>query len=277
MKNTTKHSFGVIALRVSKLGHLQVLLVRRKDSLAACDFLNSSNRITVAYMHRIAKGITFTEQQMLLYMDMNKLLERTVPIFSEQISNKRRKRLNWRRSHIRRRVNKLRNTYLLKEVLLRNRSNWVEPEWEFPKGRQNSTHEKEHACAAREFSEETGIAQSNLRLYDTSCTESYIGTNNVHYCHRYYLGTVCDDAQPIFDPYQFIGQRYEISGVRWVNVDNAHTLFRPYTARIKSDCLQYFIEYVLMHPYCIIRNPELGPIGPPSKDMKTSPRLMIAV
>lgn len=262
---TTKKSYGVIALRMSPVtGHLQVLLIRRRESLAACDFINSTTRLTTSYMYRIAQGITRAERNKFLYMSVDKILDRLLPAHTEtmQLSKKRRKRVKWRRGHIAKRISKLRNTPALRDILTHTDPLWEEPEWEFPKGRKLSANEKMHACAAREFSEETGIPQSHLRLYEhVFCSESYIGTNDIHYLHTYFMGTVSGNTQPVYDPSQFPGQRYEISGVCWVDINKAFPLFRPHTARIKSDCLKYFVNYALMHPYCVMKTPCLAPIG----------------
>ena len=44
-------------------------------------------------------------------------------------------------------------------------SNWIEPEWEVPKGRRN-LNESDIDCALREFTEETGYKGHNLTHID---------------------------------------------------------------------------------------------------------------
>ena len=246
-----KKSYGVIALRMSN-DKLQVLLIRRRESLAACDFLNSLTRLTPRYMARVAQGLTKDECDILLHTNVNTIIQAHIPS-DEQLrllSKKRQKRIRWRRDHMRRRITQLRcNTGLMKP-LTRNYANmYLEPEWEFPKGRLLSHNEKQHDCAVREFSEETGIPQSHIIIYDkVFCTESYIGTNHVHYSHKYFYASVRPDSLPVFDPSQNPGQRYEISDTQWMDVDdNLIHLFRPHTAEIKMDCLRYMTRYAMVN------------------------------
>ena len=62
------------------------------------------------------------------------------------------------------------------------------PEWGVPKGRRQNK-ESDLKCALREFSEETGIMSSNIKIYKNviPLEEIYIGLNGIEYKHTYFL------------------------------------------------------------------------------------------
>ena len=82
-------------------------------------------------------------------------------------------------------VNKLFN---LNVALKETQSCQLEPEYGFPKGRRNIS-ESDHACACREFKEESGVPLQNIRVHNElpPFTEIFVGCNGVRYRHVYYL------------------------------------------------------------------------------------------
>ena len=48
-------------------------------------------------------------------------------------------------------------------LINKSTTNWIETEWEFPKGRRNF-QEKDLTCALREFEEETGCNKNSLKI-----------------------------------------------------------------------------------------------------------------
>ena len=53
----------------------------------------------------------------------------------------------------------------LKDIVEMSKTKWMETEWEFPKGRRNQK-EKDLDCALREFEEETGIHQTDIKIVE---------------------------------------------------------------------------------------------------------------
>jgi ADP-ribose pyrophosphatase YjhB (NUDIX family) len=64
---------------------------------------------------------------------------------------------------------------------------YTSPEWGFPKGRRN-LHEKNLACATREFQEETSYSKNDIQLLDKliPSQEVFKGTNGIPYKHIYF-------------------------------------------------------------------------------------------
>ena len=81
----------------------------------------------------------------------------------------------------------------LEEIVKKSNTNWIETEWEFPKGRRNYK-EKDLDCALREFEEETGISASKLNIIENVLPfeETFIGTNHKSYKHKYFLAYLND-------------------------------------------------------------------------------------
>ena len=54
-------------------------------------------------------------------------------------------------------------TYTLEDLIRASDTNWMNPEWGFPKGRRNYM-EKDISAGIREFEEETGIHRQNMDI-----------------------------------------------------------------------------------------------------------------
>lgn len=97
-------------------------------------------------------------------------------------------------------------------------SNTIENVWEFPKGRKRDLREPEIECALREFTEETGIPESRVRIVNPGVHYNYHDTKHgVKYVCIYYLAQLIpgDDiklAPAVMNP----GCYYEISHVKWI-------------------------------------------------------------
>ena len=113
---------------------------------------------------------------------------------------------------------------------------WQEQEWGFPKGRRN-TQEMDYNCALREMSEETGFPTSILRNVHNIMPfeETFIGSNNKNYKHRYYL-MYMDYAQSLGHGGNY--QRDEVSGLDWFSYEDCLARIRPYNVEKLEMLLQ---------------------------------------
>jgi 8-oxo-dGTP pyrophosphatase MutT (NUDIX family) len=94
---------------------------------------------------------------------------------------------------------------------------FIEPEWEFPKGKRKFG-ESFVNCAIRECTEETNISPENIHVYDTLYKENFVGTNNVLYCNNYYISnyTINDS---IYYNYHNKNQNNEIRKIGWFTIE----------------------------------------------------------
>jgi 8-oxo-dGTP pyrophosphatase MutT (NUDIX family) len=105
---------------------------------------------------------------------------------------------------------------------------WLTPEWGFPKGRR-SLRESEITCALREFTEETGLTETQCVIIKNlmPLEENFLGGNRIQYRHRYFLAYCRQNTQVKIDSSNKIMNR-EISDIKWVSFNNAMELIRPY-------------------------------------------------
>lgn len=227
-------SYGVIAMRYldnsiesslfskSPTNHsIQFLLIQRKDSLSYIEFIRGKYSATNdLYMSKLLRGMTQNEQ------------ERLVTYTFEQLWNDIWGNGPIMRSH--------KNEYdaseirfleikdKLPELIKNNPTKWTEPEWGFPKGRRN-THEGDMECAIREFQEETDLKQNEFDIIKNTNTlsETFYGSNNVHYCHKYYLA-ICNYAVDVNMNIDNAHMLREIGNIKWFSFDEA-------VSKIRSD------------------------------------------
>jgi 8-oxo-dGTP pyrophosphatase MutT (NUDIX family) len=103
---------------------------------------------------------------------------------------------------------------------------WNTPEWGFPKGRRNA-FESDYSCAIREFTEETGLMASQLRIFENiqPIKETFLGNNNIHYSHVYYLAWIPNSVTVRLQNENELMTR-EIGGIDWFSMDSAMNLIR---------------------------------------------------
>lgn len=109
-------------------------------------------------------------------------------------------------------------------------TNWLETEWEFPKGRRNY-QEKDLDCAVREFEEETGYQRSDISIIENLIPfeEIFIGSNYKSYKHKYFLAYM-DTEKDILHNFQ----KTEVSKLEWKTLDQCLECIRPYNLEKKN-------------------------------------------
>jgi 8-oxo-dGTP pyrophosphatase MutT (NUDIX family) len=114
----------------------------------------------------------------------------------------------------------------LHHLVLESKSNWDEPEWEFPKGKKMNK-ETDIQCAYREFTEETGIQKDKFKIIENVLPfeETFIGTNYKSYKHKYYLAILNNlDNELNLQHYQ----KSEVSKLEWKTLSQCEESIRPY-------------------------------------------------
>jgi 8-oxo-dGTP pyrophosphatase MutT (NUDIX family) len=112
----------------------------------------------------------------------------------------------------------------LNEIMENSHTQWMETEWEFPKGRRNF-QEKDIDCALREFEEETGLAKKDITIIENLMPfeEIFLGSNHKSYKHKYFLAYT-DKTDDILQNYQ----KTEVSKLEWKTLDECLESIRPY-------------------------------------------------
>ena len=216
-------SYGVIAMRYEipqKNDSIQFLLIKRKDSLSFIELIRGKYAMNdEEYLGTLLENMTQSEQTRLVTDSFEQIWQDIWGSVSRIQSHKNDYKKSEERFLLLR--------PLLDQLLAAHPSIWSEPEWGFPKGRRNS-YERDIHCAIREFVEETGLKESDFTMIHNtkSITESYIGSNQVHYCHKYYLA-VCTPTTEVAVDHTNIHMTREIGDIQWLSFDNAFAKIRP--------------------------------------------------
>jgi 8-oxo-dGTP pyrophosphatase MutT (NUDIX family) len=121
-------------------------------------------------------------------------------------------------------------TIYLENIIEKSDTQWIETEWEFPKGRRNPK-EKDLECALREFEEETGISIAKIRIIENVLPfeEIFIGTNHKSYKHKYFLAYMHEPEEQL-DNFQVT----EVSKLEWKTHAKCLEDIRPYNLEKKK-------------------------------------------
>jgi 8-oxo-dGTP pyrophosphatase MutT (NUDIX family) len=124
------------------------------------------------------------------------------------------------------------------------------PEWGFPKGRRDSG-ETDLQCALRELREETGVIEKDvifIRNLD-SISETFFGSNHIHYCHKYFMFLYNSDKELAYDPSNF-HMVQEIGDLGWFSLEECLNNIRPENIEKKEVLLR---ASSLLRNYCPLK------------------------
>lgn len=229
-------SYGVICYRIvyndqENTLAPEYLMVQRKDSLSYVEFMRGKYDLqNISYMMSLFTNMTEDERQSVLREDFDTLW---TTLWSSNSKNFV-KEYNQSKDKFR----KLKEGYLLKTVnsdviqvsltyLYQNtKSNKIETEWGFPKGRRSYSEEDDKRCALREFKEETCINMNSVRLNRDikPFEEVFTGSNKVRYKHVYYIARFSSFPSEAYEGFvdpENKHQAREIKDVKWFTFDEA--------------------------------------------------------
>ena len=131
--------------------------------------------------------------------------------------------------HLKKGINSFTDSYNLEDLINLSITNWIEPEWEIPKGRRNNM-EKDITTAIREFQEETGILKHKINIINNILPfdEIFTGSNNKSYRHRYFIAYIEGDV--VLSNYQ----KCEVSNINWFSLENSLKIIRKYNLEKKE-------------------------------------------
>ena len=117
--------------------------------------------------------------------------------------------------------------------------NYKTQEWGFPKGRR-SRNETVEECALREFSEETGINLSDIKIIDEiePIEENLIGTNGIKYRHIYFVAELINDIKIE------LKDNGEIGDIGFFSYNDAISMIREYHLDKRDIILNLYMHYI---------------------------------
>ncbi len=203
--------------------NISVLMVKRKDSMAYMEFIRGKYDLTdIPFIKRLISNMTRHEQELIMLEEFDTLWTklwgqgRDTHSVEYELAKKSYNMLD------------------RQGLVLQCPSNYIEPEWGFPKGRR-SKGETDIQCAVREFEEETNIAKDCYKIYDDLVfTEIFKGTNDVQYKHIYFVATLINSKS--IKPNQKLTQtqRREVSAVGWKTIKQSRDITRPHYVERKA-------------------------------------------
>ena len=213
-------SYGLIAFRRVE-EKLQYLMIRRRNSFGFIEFIRGKYaNYNEKHIQFIFDEMSVSEKQQILDESFNQLWAsmwgdlNNTQYKSEKINSVAK--FNVIKSGV--------HNITINSLIENSSTCWLEPEWEFPKGRRNYL-EKDLDCAIREFTEETGYEKDTFEIIANlfPFEEIFIGSNHKSYKHKYYLAYMknSDNALPNF-------QKTEVSKLEWKTLDECLFSIRPY-------------------------------------------------
>jgi len=218
-------SYGLIAFRRVN-GKLQYLMIRRRNSFGFIEFIRGKyTQLNEKHIQSIFDEMSICEKQQILTDTFDQL-------WHSMWGDLNNLQYRSEKQNAIAKFTAIKNgTHININSLVENSStNWIEPEWEFPKGRRNYL-EKDLDCAIREFSEETGYSKGAYEIVGNlfPFEEIFIGSNHKSYKHKYYLAYMkhSDNNLPNF-------QKTEVSKLEWKTIDECLDSIRPYNLDKKN-------------------------------------------
>jgi len=207
-------------------------MICRKDTLGYIDFLRGKyNMYDLQYMNEMINQMTISEKNKLLNHDFDYLWNDlwgsfNVTKYKNEESNSRDKFNQLKAGYT-----LFNNEVSLSSMIENSTTQWIEPEWGFPKGRRNY-QEKDYACALREFEEETGYSSTTLQNINniTPFEEIFTGSNYKSYKHKYYLAFMNYSDSDI----KTVHQDSEVSKIEWRTYNECIGLIRNYNLEKKQ-------------------------------------------
>jgi 8-oxo-dGTP pyrophosphatase MutT (NUDIX family) len=259
-------SFGVIVFRVkggwnqaenltsstmsvngfSATSKLEFLMIQRRDSLGYIDIMRGKYRQNdMDYILQQVRGMTGDEQKRLLTEPFDTLWERLWGPPTDGVNSYKHER----------ELSRVKLAGLisgtpggmpsLAEMIEKVNHSWNTPEWGFAKGRRDP-HETEYGCAIREMREETGLTDRDvipIRNLEP-ITEVFYGSNNIRYCHKYYIMYCPKDIDLEVDKSNSLMTR-EVGDIQWCSLEEG-------LQRIRSDNVEK--REILLRASKLLRN-----------------------
>ncbi len=226
-------SSGIIAFRKVN-NEFQYLMIRRKDTLGYVDFMRGKYPVyNKLFVKNLINEMTIEEKDKIKTSSFKKLWSE---LWGEYIGLQYRSE----ESYSEQRFNTIKQgidghtNFDLVSLINDSKTTWTSQEWGFPKGRRNS-HENDMKCAIREFEEETGIPKNKIDVIQNiiPLEEVFIGSNFKSYKHKYFVAQIKDNDINI-NKYQ----ESEVSGVKWVGLNDIDNYIRGYNLEKKNILLK---------------------------------------
>jgi 8-oxo-dGTP pyrophosphatase MutT (NUDIX family) len=207
-------------------GPVEFLLIQRRDSLGFVEVMRGKYKLNeYEYIVRQLSGLTKRERERILSLPFQQLWDELWGLDHSNFQYKAEKensKIKFETLISKGLTNPVTNKQeSIKEILDALGPGWETPEWGFPKGRRDP-YETERTTCLREMEEETGIRPEDVTVVENlePLQETFFGTNNIHYCHKYRIVFISDKIKVEYDPTNE-HMRREIGDLGWFSFEDA--------------------------------------------------------
>jgi len=246
-------SIGII-LYIKKKKNIKYLMICRRNSIGFVEFMRGRYAYSdTNYIQKLINVMSISEVNNLVNNTFENLWE--ILWLDNKFEKKKKKKK--KKNKIKRDFNyardkffKLKNGYAVNNrqfnldfFIKEKKTNYIEPEWGFPKGRRNNG-ETNIQTAIREFKEETSL-NNNKYIFDLNkiFTEEYKSYDNVQYKNIYYLAKYIGDDEEFKIDSTKKEQFSEISKIKFYNYEDSINLIRDYNLE-KKEILKSVHDYL---------------------------------
>ena len=226
---------------------IKYLMIQRRDSLGFIEIIRGKYKLTdTDYIQYHINTMTVEEHQKILTEDFDTLWNKLWGAPKEQSQTYKNDK-----ESAKEKFQALRTGSPSLETMIKNvEKQWTSPEWGFPKGRRDP-RESELQCALRELREETGIHEKDVIFIRNleSLSETFFGSNHIHYCHKYYIFMYNTNKELNYDTNNF-HMVQEIGDLGWFTLDECLDKIRPENIEKKEVLLR---ASSLLRNYCPLR------------------------
>jgi 8-oxo-dGTP pyrophosphatase MutT (NUDIX family) len=215
-------SYGVICYK-EEFNNYKIILIQRKNTISYIEFLRGKYDLdNIGYIQELFNLMTNYEKELINTVnDFDKLRE-----LLKMTKKSSTFKVEYEEAKLK--FNKLKEVEIIKKLISQSNNIYITPEWELPKGRKQG-NELNINSGIREFFEETGLANTDIKIYQNikPLEEIYTSYNNIRYRHVYYFGKFISDKEIAVDLNNNI-QTNEVGDIKWSSFEEALELIRPY-------------------------------------------------
>lgn len=226
---------------------IKFLMIRRKFTLGFMDFILGKYSLNnLDYIKRIFNEMTIHEKNRILIDNFNDLWYsvdyNNFDMESTNLSKEFKKKITNEYNISKNKFASLKSGFInsngdyiqLNQIIHNCKYNWLEQEWEFPKGKRKM-NESNLDAAIREFHEETDFPKDQLDIIynDKLFIEKYHGSNSKKYKHIYFIAKALSFINYDDKPLTKL-QDIEISQIGWFSFAECMSLIRPYQIEKKN-------------------------------------------
>ena len=229
-------SYGIIVFRTSSEYGIQYLMIRRKNSFGYIDFIRGKYMPNnLEHLQTMFNEMSIEEKEQIRKYNFEILWKIMWGIQDSGHQNQfkgeevaSQKKFESLKNGLQIGING--ELVTLDNIIDNSTTNWMETEWEFPKGRRNF-QERDLDCALREFEEETGLSKKQIKIIENILPfeEMFLGSNHKSYKHKYFLGYT-ENINNSLNNYQ----QTEVSKIDWKTLEECLESIRPYNLEKKQ-------------------------------------------